>query len=241
MTQPGPTIVPLSPQQEAQPIDPDPGVEIGPGEAAPWRASLYETHAEGATPVQALQRLHARLQAQSERSEAWGGKPRPYRGGWVVEGGRIWGGHWLSADASILEQRRAELLPALLAISPLTPNDWPEVQAHYARAARWLWTPAAPLRAMRTATHRGAQGELTGAAEAALVRSVYLPAAVAWACVVVAGGSWLAWVALRVPLKAALLAAGAALLLGIGAGMAQDWRQRRPRSGRKRDGIAIRS
>lgn len=171
-----PTIVPaeISPQdQRPDPVDDAYRVErIAP---ATYRARYLEHRAIGATEREAADRLEALLRGEATRSEAWSR--------------RIWTGHLLSADPVILEHRRGELAADLAEIVPLSPVEWPAVSAAWSRASSaqvWRWripdmiASPADLERMRSATRRGAAGALLAAAEAALVRAVWIPAALAW-------------------------------------------------------------
>ena len=152
-----------------------------------WAASYLHHRAIGASAEQAQQRLESLIRGDAARSEAWGR--------------RIWTGHALSADPVILEDRRQELASALDALRPLSPTDWPAICDAWRIASTMplgryripdMLTHPDHLAEMRSACHRGAAGPLLKAAEVALVRSVWLPAAVAWGCVACAAATGLA-------------------------------------------------
>lgn len=140
-----------------------------------WRASYLEHRAIGASEAQAAERLESLIRGEACASEAWSR--------------RIWTGHAFSADPVILEDRRAGLAAELAEIRPLSPVEWPAVLAAWRRAStvaigRYripdLIPAAHHLEVMRSATRRGSAGPLLTAAEIALVRAVWIPAALAW-------------------------------------------------------------
>ena len=175
-----PTIVPadICPQLEAIELDADADDDaytvqrIAP---ATWSATYRHHRALGGDERQATDRLEALLRGDASRSEAWSR--------------RIWTGHVLSADPIVLEGRRADLAADLAAIVPLSPTEWPAVELAWRRASSLpigryripdMLTHPDHLDAMRSACRRGAAGPLLAAAEVALVRSVWVPAALAW-------------------------------------------------------------